>query len=132
MDGSKRDYLPISHDIHLSKKMSPKRSEEKKRMSSIPYALIVESIIYAILCTRSDVAYVLNIVSRFQADPGEDHWKAMKNILKYLKRTRDAFLIYGGSNLKLEGFTNFNFQSDSDDSKSISGYVFTLYDSAVS
>ena len=49
----------------------------------------------------------------------------MKNILKYLRRTRDIFLIYDGSDLKLEGYTDFNFQSDLDDSKSISGYVFT-------
>ena len=40
--------------------------------------------------------------------------------------------IYGGSDLKLEGYTNFSFQSDSDDSKFISEYMFTLYDSAVS
>ena len=56
----------------------------------------------------------------------------MKNILKYLKRTRDAFLIYGRSDLKLDGFTDFNFQSDLDDNKSISGYVFILYDGIVS
>ena len=73
IDGSKRDYLPMSQGIHLSKRMSPKTSEEKNRMSSIPYALVVGSIMYAMLCTRPDVAYVLGIVSRFQADPGEDH-----------------------------------------------------------
>ena len=56
----------------------------------------------------------------------------MKNILKYLRRTRDIFLIYGGSNLKLEDYIDFRFQSDPDDSKSISEYVFTLYDGAVS
>ena len=56
----------------------------------------------------------------------------MKNILKYLRRTRDIVLIYGGSNLKLEGYTDSSFQSDPDDSKSIPGYVFTLYSSAVS
>ena len=55
----------------------------------------------------------------------------MKNILKYLRRTRDIFLIYGGSDLKLEGYTDSSFQSDPDDSKSISGYIFTLYGGAV-
>ena len=49
----------------------------------------------------------------------------MKNILKYLRRIRDIFLIYDGSDLKLEGYTNSSFQSDLDDSKSISGYMFT-------
>ena len=56
----------------------------------------------------------------------------MKNILKYLRSTRDTFLIHSGSNLKLEGFIDSNLQSDPDDSKSISGYVFTLYDGTVS
>ena len=57
----------------------------------------------------------------------------MKNTLKYLKRTKDVFLIYeGGSKLKLEGYTDSNFQSDPDDSKSFSGYVFILNAGALS
>ena len=57
----------------------------------------------------------------------------MKNILKYLRRTKDIFLIYrGGIELKLEGYTDFSSQSDPDDSKSISGYVFTLNGRTVS
>ena len=132
MEESKRGYLPIGHGIQLSKKISPKTPEERNRMSSIPYASAVGSIMYAMLCTRPDVAYALGIVSRFQADLREDHQKAVEKILKYLRKTRDIFLIYSESNLKLEGYTNSNFQSDSDDSKSISGYVFTLYGGAVS
>ena len=56
----------------------------------------------------------------------------MKNILKYLRRTRDIFFIYDRSDLKLKGHTNSSFQSDLDDSKSIFGYMFTLYGTAVS
>ena len=132
MEESKRGYLPMSQGIHLSKKMSPKTPEERNRMSSIPYASAIGSIMYAMLCTRPDVAYALGIVSRFQADPGEDHWKAVKNILKYLRRTKDVFLVYGGPDLKLEAYSDSSFQSDPDDSKSISGYVFTLNGGAVS
>ena len=101
-------------------------------MSSIPYALVVWSIMYAILCIRPDVAYAFGIVSRFQADLRENHWKTVKNILKYLRRTRDIFLIYDGSDLNLKGYTNFTFQSDLDNSKSISEYMFTLYGGVVS
>ena len=132
MEGSKSGYLPIGYGIQLSKKMSPKTSEERNKISSIPYASAVGSIMYAILCIRPDVAYALGIVSRFQTDPGEDHWKAVKNILKYLRRTRDIFLIYDGSDLKLKGYTNSSFQSDLDESKSIPEYVFTLYGGAAS
>ena len=87
---------------------------------------------YVMLCTRPDVAYALGIVSKFQTDLREDHWKAVKNILKYLRRTRDIFLIYGGSDLKLKDYTDSSFKYDPNDSKSISGYVFTLYGGAVS
>ena len=73
MEESKRGYLPMSQGIHLSKRMSPKTPEERNRMSTIPYASAIGSILYAMLCTRPDVAYALGIVSRFQADPGEDH-----------------------------------------------------------
>ena len=56
----------------------------------------------------------------------------MKNIFKYLRKTKDIFLVYGGSDLKLEGYSDSNFQSDSNDSKSTSRYVFTLNGGAVS
>ena len=47
-------------------------------------------------------------------------------ILKYLRITKDIFLIYDNGELKLEGYTDSSFQSDIDDSKSMSGYIFTL------
>ena len=65
MEASKRGYLPMNQGIHLSKKISPKTQEERKRMNCISYALVVGSIMYAMLCTRPNVAYVLGIVSRF-------------------------------------------------------------------
>ena len=59
---------------------------------------------------------------------------AIKNILKYLRRTNDIFLIYGDgdSDLYVKGYTDAIFQFDRDDSKSQSGYVFTLKGGAVS
>ena len=57
----------------------------------------------------------------------------MKNIFKYLRKTKDVFLIYGGgSELKLEGYIYSSFQSDPNDNKSILEYVFTLNGGVVS
>ncbi|KAK4385691.1 hypothetical protein Sango_2693100 [Sesamum angolense] len=56
----------------------------------------------------------------------EAHSSAVKTILKYLKRTKDIFLIYGGGELILEGYSDASFQSDDDDAKSQSGFVFKL------
>ena len=69
----------------------------------------------------------LSLTSRYQSDPGVEHWIAMKNILKYLRRTRDMFLIYGGEEeLIVNGYVDASFDTDPDDSKSQTGYVFTL------
>ncbi|KAL0401809.1 UNVERIFIED_CONTAM: Secreted RxLR effector protein [Sesamum latifolium] len=126
MEHSKRGLLPMRHGIKLSKKQSPKTDEEFKRMSNIPYASAVASIQYAVQCTRPDVAYALSITSRYQTCAGEAHWGAVNSILKYLKRTKDMFLIYDGGELILEGYSDARFQSDDDDAKSQSGFVFKL------
>ena len=56
----------------------------------------------------------------------------MKCILKYLRRTKDLCLVYGEEELKLKGYTDSSFQSDPDDSKSTSGFLFTLNGGAIS
>ena len=65
IEESKRGYLPIGHRIQLFKKISPKIPKERNRMSSILYTSVVGSIMYAMLYTRSDVAYALGVASRF-------------------------------------------------------------------
>ena len=132
MEESKKGSLPMSHGISLSKSMCPTTDEEKERMSRIPYASAVGSIMYAMLCTRPDIAHALGMVSRYQANPGEGHWIAVKRILKYLRRTKELFLVYGLGELKLEGYTDSSFQSDVDDYKSVSGFIFCLNGGAVS
>ncbi|XP_038697978.1 secreted RxLR effector protein 161-like [Tripterygium wilfordii] len=102
-------------------------------MSKIPYASAIGSIMYAMVCTRPDVSYALSVTSRYQGNPGECHWMAVKTILKYLRRTKDMFLVYGGEEeLRVKGYTDASFQSDKDNFRSQSGYVFCLNGGAVS
>ena len=131
MENSRKGYLPIASGVTLSKKDCATSPEERERMSRIPYASAVGSIMYAMTCTRPDVAYSLGVVSRYQSNPGEMHWKVVKSILKYLRNTKDQWLIYGESDLKLVGYTDSSFQSDRDDSRSVSGFVFTLNGGAI-
>ena len=87
-------------------------------MSMISYASAIRSIMYTILCTRLDVSYALSVMSRYQFDLDEGHWVAVKNILKYLRRTKDLFLIYGDSDLIVSRYRNANFQCERDYFKS--------------
>ena len=101
-------------------------------MEKISHASAIGSIMYTILCSRPDVAFALSVTNRFQANLGESHWEAMKCILKYLRRTKDLFLAFGGEELKIQGYTDSSFQSDPDDSRSTSRFMFTLNGGAVS
>ena len=133
MEQSKKGFLPMSHGIHLSKTQCPTTTDERERMSKVPYASAIGSIMYAMISTRPDVSYALSVTSRHQTNPGESHWTAVKNILKYFRRTKDVFLVYGGEDeLIVTGYTDASFQTDPDDSKSQSGFVFTINSGAVS
>ncbi|PKI51478.1 hypothetical protein CRG98_028189 [Punica granatum] len=77
--------------------MSPKTPEEREKMAQVPYASAIGSLMYVMLCTRPDIAYAVSMTSRYQSNPGLDHWTAVKNILKYLRRTKDMVLVYVGA-----------------------------------
>ena len=99
-------------------------------MSRILYALAVGSI-HGMTCMKSDVACSLGVVSRCQSHLKEKHWKVIKTILEYLRNTKDQWLVYEKSDLKLIRFTDSNFHSDYNDSKSVSGYIFILNDGTI-
>ena len=102
-------------------------------MKVIPYASAIGSIMYAMMCTRPDVCLAISWEGRYQSNPGVDHWTVVKNILKYLKRTKDMFLVYGGDEeLVVKGYVDASFDTDLNDSKSQSGYVYILNGGAVS
>ncbi|VFQ92432.1 unnamed protein product [Cuscuta campestris] len=127
MSNSKKGSLPMTPGTVLSKSQSPSTPEQKELMMKVPYASAIGSIMYAMICTRPDVSFALSVTSRYQGSPGEAHWTAVKNILKYLRNTKDAFLVYGGEEeLKVVGYTDASFQTDRDDSKSQAGYLFCL------
>ncbi|GKB22681.1 retrotransposon protein, putative, ty1-copia subclass [Tanacetum coccineum] len=134
MENSKRGSIPMQDKLRLSKSQGASTPAELKRMQSVPYASAVGSIMYAVRCTRPDVAFAQNITSRFQQNPGDLHWTTVKNILKYLRNTKDMFLVYKGDlkrELRVSCYTDVGYLTDADDLKSQTGYVFVLNGGAV-
>ena len=89
MDQAKKWFLPVLQGVQLSTAQCPTTAKDKEEMSVIPYASAIGSIMYAMLCTRPDVCLSISLAGRYQSNPGVDHWTIVKNILKYLKRTKD-------------------------------------------
>ena len=101
MKNSKRGLVPFRHGIHLSKKICPNTPEEIECMSKIPYASAIESLMYAMLCTQPDIAHTVSVMSRYQSNLDKEHWTSMKYILKYSRRTKDIFLVFGNGELQV-------------------------------
>jgi tRNA C32,U32 (ribose-2'-O)-methylase TrmJ len=88
-------------------------------MKVILYASAIGSIVYAMICTHPDISYALSATSRYQSNYGEAHWTIIKSILQYLRRTKEAFLMFGGEDeLVVKGYSDASFQTEVDDSKS--------------
>ena len=87
---------------------------------------------YVMNCTRPDIACAVSKLSRFTVSPNENHWKAMKRLLGYLKHTQDYALHYTEYPAVLEGYCDANWITGTKDTKSTSGYVFTLGGATVS
>ena len=133
MEQSNKGFLPVLQGVKLSQTQCLTTAEDREKMKVIPYASAIGSIMYAMLCTRPDVSLAISLAGRYQSNPGVDHLTAVKNILKYLKSTKDMFLVYGGDKEPVvNGYVDASFDTDLDDSKSQTEYVFILNGGAVS
>ncbi|GJV47755.1 retrovirus-related pol polyprotein from transposon TNT 1-94 [Tanacetum coccineum] len=126
MQDCKPISTPFPTNVKLSSKMSPSSEKERMEMSRVPYASAVESLMFAMICTRPDIAHAVRVVSRYMAKPGREHWEAVKRILRYIKGTSDVALCFGESDVIVKGYVDSDYAGDLDRSKSTTGYVFTL------
>ncbi|GKF97568.1 hypothetical protein Tco_0293389 [Tanacetum coccineum] len=73
-----------------------------------------------------------NLTSRYQQNLSESYWTAVKNILKCLRNTKDIFLVYGATTeLRVTCYTDVRWETDRDDLRSQTGYVFVMNGGAV-
>ncbi|GJS07094.1 retrovirus-related pol polyprotein from transposon TNT 1-94 [Tanacetum coccineum] len=76
--------------------------------------------------------YAVNRLSRNTSNPSYGHWKAITRVLHYLRYSHDYGLHYDRHPAVIEGYSDANWISDIKDSRSTSGYVFTLGEAAIS
>ncbi|GLJ31516.1 hypothetical protein SUGI_0632490 [Cryptomeria japonica] len=106
MQDAKAVSTPLASHFKLTKEMCPKAQEKVNKMSNIPYSSVVGSLMYAMVCTRPDIAHAVGVVSRFMSNPG--------------------------SNTALSGSVDSDLVGDIDSRRSTTGYVFTIGGTTVS
>ncbi|KAG6733210.1 hypothetical protein I3842_01G215700 [Carya illinoinensis] len=131
MDKAKPVGTPLGSHFRLSKNQS-QSEEEQGYMSKVPYASAIGSLMYAMVCTRPDIAHAVGVVSRYMSNPGKQHWEAVKWILRYLKGSSETCLCFSGERLEVQGYVDADLAGDIDSRKSTTGFVYTLGGTAVS
>eukprot|EP00253_Pinus_taeda_P020771 PITA_20771 len=110
---SKLVKVPIPIGVRLFAKQCPKTHEEEEDMSRVPYASAFDSLMYAMVCTRIDIAHVVGVLSRFMSKPGKEHLTTVKQVFSYLHGTIDYGLCYQGR-LGLDKILNIRGFVDAD------------------
>ena len=102
-------------------------------MKVVPYSSVVGNLMYAQVCTRPDIAFVVNVLGSYLSDLGQSHWKAAKKVLRYLQGTKDLMLTYRRTNtLEMVGFRDSDYAVCMNDKKSTFGYIFMMAEGVVS
>ena len=97
-------------------------------MSKVLYASAVGCLMYAIVCTKPDLAHVVSTISRYMANPRREHWNAVKWIFRYLKGTAEHEILFSRQpwTNSIIGYVDADYAGDVDDRRSTTGYLFTL------
>ena len=125
---------PMEPGITLSTSMAPKTEAEMAYMRTVPYINAVGALMYLAQSTRPDIAYTVGVLARFNSNPGEAHWKAVKHLFRYLKGTVDLKLTYRPNPSSADPFTTFcdaDHGGNKDNGRSTGGYVVLMGTGAI-
>lgn len=90
----------------------------------VPYREAIGSLQYLARGSRPDIQYIVSFLARFQEAPKTAHWKAVKQVFRYLNATSDFGICFNhDADLKLECYVDSDFAGDYDTRHSTSGYV---------
>jgi hypothetical protein len=133
MSDCKSSVVPIAKGERFIKDQCPKNELEQQQLKSIPYASAIGSLMYAQVCTKPDIALAVGMLGRYQSNPGLEHWKVAKRIMRYLQGTKGYNLTFKhADSLEVFGYTDLDFVGCVDSRKSTSGYTFLLAGWAIS
>ncbi|GJU64890.1 zinc finger, CCHC-type containing protein [Tanacetum coccineum] len=100
------------------------KAEDGNSVDATYYRSLIGSLRY-LLHTRPDLSYSVGLLSRFMQDPKDHHLKAVKQVIRYIKGTKEHGIIYrkeGGC--KITGYSDSSYGINTDQGKGTTGIVF--------
>lgn len=119
---------PVATPAELNLKLTSNGGPigEMSRRVEVPYREAIGSLLYAVLGSRPDLAYIVSYLARYNEDPRQIHWNAVKRVFKYLTTTQTLGITYGPGGNKLSCYTDADFASDVETRKSITEFILIL------
>lgn len=103
----------------------------KETQDKYNYRNLIGCLMYIAVCTRPDISHAVSVLSQFNDCYTDEHWKAAKRVLRYLKGTINYSLSYQRSGLEVTSFVDADWAASEIDRKSYTGYVFKLGSSVI-
>ena len=130
MSKSRPKAVPMSPGTVLVKPGADERLEVER----YPYSALVGSLLYIAGCTRPDISHAVGVLTRHMSAPGKEHWKAAKEVVRYLAGTADYGLVFGDGRVDegLIGYTDADHAGCVESRRSTTGFVFSLHGGPVS
>ena len=122
--------IPLDPHIQLSETQSPKTTSEVACMRSVPYREAVGLLIHLATGTRLDIAFATSFVSQFNANPGWEHWEAVKQIYHYLVGMKSLVLTFGTQASGLVGYIDAD-SATQEHCRAITGFAFLINGGAI-
>ena len=140
MSESKPVATPLDTSVKLKTINKDDSSTGTSEIDTTLFRQIIGSLMYLMIGTRPDLAAAVSIISQYASNPTDEHLRAAKRVLRYLRGTSNYKLRLGlGSeskdqvqNLRLSGYSDANWGNDVETRRSTSGYVFYLNDGLIS
>ena len=117
----------------LTKAMYPTSDDDKDDMASVPYRELIGHLLYIARCTPPEISYSVNVLSKYNSNPGRAHWTAAKRVLRYLEGVKHMGIVNGrGGNELLKAYADTDWAGNRDDRRSATGFVIYLADGPIS
>lgn len=125
-------YKPTSTPMEAGLQLQ--KGSDDNRLDK-PHNELLGCLTYLMTTSRPDLSAAVSYLSQFQCKPTEAHWIHLKRILRYLNGSSSRGLVYRRSkeaDQQIVGFADANWATDENDRRSVSGYLFQIYNATTS
>jgi hypothetical protein len=127
--------MPMDSSVSLMSAHALSMPEDKAFMRTVPYVSAVGALMCLSIATRPDIAFAVGMLCRFIANPGPEHWKAIKYLFCYLRGTINYWLTYApnaSAHKPFYAYSNADHSGNCNNGRSTSAYVVKIGSGTVS